>query len=62
MRAGDRELGTVSDVLAYPANDVLEVRGRATGSEPVLVPFADDVVTLVDVVGAASSTIREDFL
>ena len=26
VRSGDRELGTVHDVLAYPANDVLEVR------------------------------------
>ena len=50
--AATRELGTVRDVLAYPANDVLEVRAD-DGSEPVLVPFAEDVVTGVDVSGAA---------
>jgi 16S rRNA processing protein RimM len=28
VTAGDRELGTVADVLVYPANDVLEIRGE----------------------------------
>ena len=60
VRAGDRELGTVSDVLAYPSNDVLEVRA-GKGSEPVFVPFVDDVVTLVDVAGRVVG-VREDFL
>jgi 16S rRNA processing protein RimM len=60
VRAGDRELGTVSDVLAYPSNDVLEVRA-GEGSEPVFVPFVDDVVTLVDVAGRIVG-VREDFL
>ena len=60
VRAGARELGTVSDVLAYPSNDVLEVRA-GEGSEPVFVPFVDDVVTLVDVAGRVVG-VREDFL
>ena len=60
VRAGDRELGIVSDVLAYPSNDVLEVRA-GKGSEPVFVPFVDDVVTLVDVAGRVVG-VREDFL
>ena len=60
VRAGARELGTVSDVLAYPSNDVLEVRA-GKGSEPVFVPFVDDVVTLVDVAGRVVG-VREDFL
>jgi len=60
VRAGDRELGIVSDVLAYPSNDVLEVRA-GEGSEPVFVPFVDDVVTLVDVAGRVVG-VREDFL
>jgi ribosomal 30S subunit maturation factor RimM len=60
VRAGARELGTVSDVLAYPSNDVLEVRA-GEGSEPVFVPFVDDVVTQVDVVGRVVG-VREDFL
>ncbi|HET7171015.1 MAG TPA: ribosome maturation factor RimM [Gaiellales bacterium] len=60
VRAGDRELGTVCDVLAYPANDVLEVRA-ADDAEPVLVPFVEDVVTLVDVSRRVVG-IREDFL
>jgi 16S rRNA processing protein RimM len=60
VRAGDREVGTVSDVLAYPANDVLEVRA-VEGAEPVLVPFVGDVVTLVDVSRRVIG-VREDFL
>jgi len=60
VRAGDRELGTVCDVLVYPANDVLEVRA-ADDAEPVLVPFVEDVVTMVDVSRRVVG-IREDFL
>jgi len=60
VRCGDRELGTVHDVLAYPANDVLDVR-PADGSEPLLIPFADDVITLVDV-SERIVAVREDFL
>jgi len=60
VRSGERELGTVHDVLAYPANDVLEVR-PGDGSEPLLIPFAEDVVTVVDV-SERVVTIREDFL
>ena len=60
VRSGDRELGTVRDVLVYPANDVLEVRADDE-SEPVLVPFAEDVVTGVHI-PERLVTIREDFL
>ena len=56
--AGERELGTVAAVLAYPANDVLEVHGDG---EPILIPFAADVVRSVDVPGRRI-TIRDDFL
>jgi 16S rRNA processing protein RimM len=58
VSAGGRELGTVADVLVYPANDVLDIRG---GEEPVLVPFVEDVVLSVDV-GAREIAIRDDFL
>jgi 16S rRNA processing protein RimM len=60
VRSGARELGTVHDVLAYPANDVLDVR-PGDGSEPLLIPFAEDVVTAVDVTERVV-TIREDFV
>ena len=58
VTSGDRELGTVADVLVYPANDVLDIRGDG---EPLLVPFAADVVLSVDVAGRHIA-IREDFL
>jgi 16S rRNA processing protein RimM len=45
VEAGVR-LGEVTDVLEYPANDLLEVRGEE-GTR--LVPFVDDVVERVDV-------------
>jgi 16S rRNA processing protein RimM len=60
VRSGTRDLGTVHNVLAYPANDVLEVRGDDR-AEPLLIPFAEDVVTAVDVLQRVV-TIREDFL
>jgi 16S rRNA processing protein RimM len=60
VRAGECELGTVADVLVYPANDVLDVRPDG-GGEPVLVPFAADVVHRVDV-PARLIVIRDDFL
>jgi 16S rRNA processing protein RimM len=60
VRAGSRELGTVHRVLAYPANDVLDVRAD-NASEPVLIPFVDDVVLRVDV-SERVVAIREDFL
>ena len=34
VRSGGRDLGTVHDVLAYPANDVLDVR-PGDGAEPL---------------------------
>ena len=46
--AGERSLGTVTEVLAAPANDVLEV---TTDSEVLLVPFTADAVTGLDVPG-----------
>ena len=58
VTSGDREVGTVADVLVYPANDVLDIRG---GEEPVLVPFAADVIVAVDV-AARHIAIRDDFL
>jgi 16S rRNA processing protein RimM len=57
--AGDRELGAVADVLAYPANDVLDVRAADGGQ--VLIPFAEDVIAAVDV-AARRIAIRDDFL
>lgn len=57
VTSGDREVGTVADVLVYPANDVLDIRGE----EPVLVPFAADVIVSVDV-AARHIAIRDDFL
>ncbi len=60
VTAGERAIGTVADVLTYPANDVLEVRS-AHDPEPVLVPFAVDVVETVDL-AARLITIRADFL
>ena len=59
VTSGGHELGTVADVLSYPANDVLEVRSH--DPEPVLVPFAADVVETVDLAGRLI-TIRSDFL
>jgi 16S rRNA processing protein RimM len=60
VRAGSRELGRIHGVLAYPANDVLDVRPD-DASEPLLVPFVDDVVLRVDV-SERVVQIREDFL
>ena len=60
VRSGSRELGTIHRVLAYPANDVLDVRPNAE-SEPLLIPFVDDVVVRVDV-SERIVAIREDFL
>lgn len=45
---GARPIGRVSDVLAGPANDALEV---AAPDGPVLVPFTADAVTELDVPG-----------
>ena len=57
--SGEHELGTVADVLSYPANDVLEVRRGE--EEPMLVPFAADVIEAIDV-PARRIAIRGDFL
>jgi 16S rRNA processing protein RimM len=56
--AGDRRLGEVTDVLTYPANDVLDIAG---GSEPLRLPFVEDVVLNVDL-QARRISIREDFV
>jgi 16S rRNA processing protein RimM len=44
---GDRELGTVTKLLALPSCEVLEVQLTA-GGEPLLVPLVSDAVKLVD--------------
>jgi 16S rRNA processing protein RimM len=41
---GDRELGQVAEVLAYPANDVLRV---TDGSREVLIPMVRSVVRAI---------------
>ena len=46
-------------MLTYPANDVLEV--RRGDEDPVLVPFAADVIEAIDV-AARRIAIRGDFL
>lgn len=56
--AGEARLGEVADVLVYPANDILVVRGER---DELLIPFAADVVHEVDVDGRRIA-IREDFL
>ncbi len=56
--AGEQLLGTVQTVHPYPANDVLELTGDG---EPVMVPFAADVVESVDL-PARRIEVREDFL
>jgi 16S rRNA processing protein RimM len=56
--SGGRTLGTVRDVLSYPANDVLEIDGPGGG---LLVPFVADVVEHVDVRGRAIA-VRAGFL
>jgi 16S rRNA processing protein RimM len=58
VESGDQMLGDVREVLAYPANDVLDVR---RGERQVLIPFAADVVLEVDLPGRLIR-IREDFL
>lgn len=60
VRSGDRELGTVTDVQSYPANDVLQISPGA-GADAILVPFAADVVLGVDL-AERLITIRPDFL
>jgi 16S rRNA processing protein RimM len=56
--AGDRRLGEVVDVLAYPANDVLDVRD---GEHQLLIPFAEDALLEVDVPGRRIA-VREGLL
>jgi 16S rRNA processing protein RimM len=41
---GDREIGQVAEVLAYPANDVLRV---TDGSREVLIPMVRSVVRAI---------------
>ncbi len=60
VTADGREVGTVADVLVYPANDVLDVR-PGDGGDSVLVPFAADIIETVDV-AARLIVIRSDFL
>jgi 16S rRNA processing protein RimM len=57
---GDRPLGEVREVLAGPANDVLEVAPPGGGS-PVLIPFTADAVLELDVPGRRI-VVRPDLL
>ncbi len=55
---GERPLGPVAEVIAGPANDVLEVRGP---DGPVLLPFTADAVRELDVPGRRI-VVRPDLL
>jgi 16S rRNA processing protein RimM len=55
--AGDRVVGTVAAVHAYPANDVLELDDAGS----TLVPFVADAVLEVDVAGRRIA-LRPEFL
>jgi len=44
---GERQVGTVTRLLALPSCEVLEVE-RAAGGEPLLVPLVSDAVRTVD--------------
>jgi len=44
---GEREVGTVTRMLALPSCEVLEV-ARSEGGEPLLVPLVSDAVRTVD--------------
>ncbi len=44
--ASQEVIGTVSEILPMPANDVWVV--TAKGSDDVLLPFIEDVVTMID--------------
>jgi 16S rRNA processing protein RimM len=44
---GDREVGTVTKLLALPSCEVLEVE-RNEGGDPLLVPLVSDAVRTVD--------------
>jgi 16S rRNA processing protein RimM len=57
---GDRPLGDVREVIAGPANDVLEVAPSGGGS-PVLIPFTADAVLDLDVPGRRI-VVRPDLL
>lgn len=60
---GDRPLGEVREVIAGPANDVLEVAAPAgaEGDRPVLIPFTADAVVDLDVSGRRI-VVRPDLL
>ena len=47
VRDGDREVGTVTKLLALPSCEVLEVE-RNEGGDPLLVPLVSDAVRTVD--------------
>jgi 16S rRNA processing protein RimM len=47
VRDGDREVGTVTKLLALPSCEVLEVE-RSEGGDPLLVPLVSDAVRTVD--------------
>jgi 16S rRNA processing protein RimM len=60
VRDGDREVGTVSRLLALPSCEVLEVV-RTDGDAQLLVPLVTDAVRSVDI-GARSIDIDLKFL
>lgn len=47
VRDGERQVGTVTRLLALPSCEVLEVQ-RSDGGEPLLVPLVSDAVRTVD--------------
>jgi 16S rRNA processing protein RimM len=47
---GERAIGTVTRLLAFPSCELLEVR-RPEGGDPLLVPLVSDAVRRVDVEG-----------
>ena len=59
-RCAEEDLGVVTAVLPYPANDVLEVR-PADGGTSILVPFVEQAILSVDVPGRVIE-IRPGFL
>ena len=59
MQAGERPLGTVAGLVAYPSCEVLQVR-RLDGGE-LLVPLVRDAIERIDIEGREIA-VRADFL
>ena len=59
LQAGGQPLGTVEEVLSYPANDVLRVSGGSSGER--LVPMVSGVIVKIDRdLGRITVDLRED--